>query len=47
MGCEVVIPPPAELTAFREHTRAVYDKWTVKLGADLVRSAEKIIGSPQ
>ena len=28
-----------------ERTHTVYGKWTAKVGADLVKSAEKIIGS--
>ena len=44
-GMEVVILPPNELAAFRERTHTVYGKWTAKVGADLVKSAEKIIGS--
>ena len=42
-GMEVVLPSPAELAAFRDRTRPVYDKWVGEIGADLVKSAEQII----
>jgi tripartite ATP-independent transporter DctP family solute receptor len=42
-GMEVVMPTAAELAAFRDKTRPVYDKWTGEIGADLVKSAEQII----
>jgi tripartite ATP-independent transporter DctP family solute receptor len=42
-GMEVVTLTPAELAAFREKTRPVYDKWVNEVGADLVKSAEAII----
>ena len=42
-GMEVVTLTPAELAAFREKTRPVYDKWVNEVGADLVKAAEAII----
>jgi tripartite ATP-independent transporter DctP family solute receptor len=42
-GMEVVILSPTELAAFRARTRAVHDKWVNEVGADLVKSAERII----
>jgi TRAP-type transport system periplasmic protein len=42
-GMEVVILSPAESAAFRAKTRPVYDKWASEVGADLVKSAERII----
>jgi TRAP-type transport system periplasmic protein len=36
---------PAEVNAFREKTRFVYDKWANYIGTDLVRSAETIVRS--
>jgi len=42
-GMEVVTLSPAELAAFKTRTKPVYDKWAGEVGADLVRSAEKII----
>ena len=42
-GMEVVTLTPADLAAFREKTKPVYDKWVTEVGADLVKSAEAII----
>ena len=42
-GMEVVTLSPSELAAFRAKTRPVYDKWVHEVGADLVKSAERII----
>lgn len=42
-GMEVVTLSPAELAAFRAKTKPVYDKWVHEVGADLVKSAERII----
>jgi tripartite ATP-independent transporter DctP family solute receptor len=42
-GMEVVMLSPAELGAFRARTKPVYDKWVHEVGADLVKSAERII----
>ena len=41
-GMEVVILSSAELAAFRDRTRPVYDKWVGEVGADLVKAAEQI-----
>jgi TRAP-type C4-dicarboxylate transport system substrate-binding protein len=42
-GMQVVTLGPAELAAFRQKTRPVYDKWVSEVRADLVRSAEQIV----
>ncbi|HET8579137.1 MAG TPA: DctP family TRAP transporter solute-binding subunit [Methylomirabilota bacterium] len=42
-GMEVVLLSPAELAAFKAKTKPVYDKWVQEVGADLVKSAERII----
>ena len=42
-GMEVVTLSPVELAAFKARTKPVYDKWVGEVGADLVRSAERII----
>jgi TRAP-type transport system periplasmic protein len=42
-GMEVVMPTAAEVTAFRDKTRPVYDKWVTEVGADLVKAAEQIV----
>jgi TRAP-type transport system periplasmic protein len=42
-GMDVVMPTPADLAAFRDKTRPVYDKWVSEVGADLVKSAEQIV----
>jgi tripartite ATP-independent transporter DctP family solute receptor len=42
-GMQVVALSPAELAAFREKTRAVYDKWVAEVGPDLVKAAEQIV----
>jgi tripartite ATP-independent transporter DctP family solute receptor len=44
-GMDVVTLSPAELAAFREKTRPVYDKWVNEVGADLVKAAEQIIAT--
>jgi tripartite ATP-independent transporter DctP family solute receptor len=41
-GMEVSVLSPKEVEAFRAKTKPVYDKWTAEIGADLVKSAEKI-----
>jgi TRAP-type transport system periplasmic protein len=43
-GMDVVVLSAAELAAFREKTRPVYDKWATDIGADLVKAAEQIVG---
>jgi len=42
-GMEVVMLSPAELAPFKAKTKPVYDKWVNEVGADLVKSAERII----
>jgi tripartite ATP-independent transporter DctP family solute receptor len=42
-GMDVTVLGPAELAAFREKTRAVFDKWAAEAGTDLVKAAEQII----
>jgi tripartite ATP-independent transporter DctP family solute receptor len=44
-GMEGVQLSPRDVNAFRDKTRPVYTKWLEEIGADLVRSAEKIIES--
>ncbi len=44
-GMEVVSLSPKDLEAFRGKTQPVYEKWTGEVGADLVKSAEKIIAA--
>jgi hypothetical protein len=39
---EVVRLSSAEVKAFRDQTRPVYDRWAAEIGIDLVRSAENI-----
>jgi len=43
-GMEVVQLSPAELQAFRQKTRPVYNKWASEIGVELVRRAERIVG---
>ena len=43
-GMEVVQLSPAELQAFRQKTRQVYNKWVSEIGVELVRRAETIVG---
>jgi hypothetical protein len=42
---EVANLSPAEVKAFRDKTRLVYDRWAGEIGIDLVRSAESIVKS--
>jgi tripartite ATP-independent transporter DctP family solute receptor len=42
---EVANLSPAEVKAFRDKTRPVYDRWADEIGVDLVRSAESIVES--
>ncbi len=44
-GMEMVKLSQREVKAFRDKTRAVYDKWTQEIGIELVRGAEKIVES--
>jgi len=43
-GMEVVQLSPAEVQAFRQKTRPVYNKWASEIGVELVRRAERIVG---
>jgi TRAP-type transport system periplasmic protein len=40
---DVIRLSAAEVAAFREKTRPVYDKWASEVGADLVKQAEAIV----
>jgi TRAP-type transport system periplasmic protein len=42
-GMEVVMLSPSDLAAFKAKTKPVYDKWVNEVGADLLKSAERII----
>ena len=42
-GMEVVPLSPADVKAFRDKARPVYTKWSDEIGAELVRSAERIV----
>jgi tripartite ATP-independent transporter DctP family solute receptor len=42
-GMEVVTLAPADVAAFKDRTRPVYDKWSTEIGADLVKAAEQIV----
>jgi tripartite ATP-independent transporter DctP family solute receptor len=42
-GMEVVTLGPADVSAFRDKTRAVYDKWAADIGHDLVKAAEQLV----
>ena len=44
-GMEVVRLSAVELEAFRQQTRVVYGKWAEKIGNELVRGAERIVGN--
>ncbi len=44
-GMDVVALTAADLAAFREKTRPVYDKWVAEIGPDLVKSTEQIIAA--
>lgn len=44
-GMEVITLTAKDLEAFRAKTRAVYEKWTAEVGADLVQASEKIIAA--
>ena len=44
-GMEVVTLTAKDLEAFRAKTRAVYEKWTAEVGADLVQASEKIVAA--
>jgi tripartite ATP-independent transporter DctP family solute receptor len=42
-GMEVIIFTPKDMETFKTKTKSVYDKWIPEIGADLVKSAEKIV----
>jgi hypothetical protein len=44
-GMEGIQLSPAEVKAFRDRTRPVHAKWAEEIGADLVRSAERLVES--
>jgi len=44
-GMEVITLTATDLQAFRAKTRAVYEKWTAEVGADLVQASEKIVAA--
>jgi tripartite ATP-independent transporter DctP family solute receptor len=44
-GVQVARLSAEELKAFRDATRAVYDKWKTRIGADLVAGAEKAVAA--
>ena len=41
LGVEVVVPTAAEIKAFQEDSRPIYEKWAKQLPADLVAKAER------
>jgi tripartite ATP-independent transporter DctP family solute receptor len=43
-GMDVITLSPAEVKAFRDKSRPVYARWTEEIGAELVHSAERLIG---
>ena len=44
-GMEVTKLSDEEAQAFRDKTQPVYARWAVEIGAELVRSAEAVIGN--
>jgi TRAP-type C4-dicarboxylate transport system substrate-binding protein len=44
-GVQVARLSADELKAFRDATRAVYDKWKARIGTDLVAGAEKAVAA--
>ena len=40
---EVIIFTPKDMETFKAKTKSVYDKWIKEIGADLVKSAEKMV----
>jgi TRAP-type C4-dicarboxylate transport system substrate-binding protein len=44
-GMEGIQLTPDDVQSFRDKTRPVYSKWVEQIGADLVRSAERIVES--
>ena len=45
LGVTVTKLSEAEVKAFRDATRPVYDKWKARVGNDLVASAEKAVSA--
>jgi TRAP-type transport system periplasmic protein len=45
LGVEIVTLTPEQHAAFQKATRPVYDKWKVRIGADLVTAAEKSVAA--
>jgi TRAP-type transport system periplasmic protein len=45
LGVTITRLSEAELKTFRDATRAVYDKWKARIGADLVGTAEKAVAA--
>ncbi len=45
LGVTISELTPAELKAFQEVTKPVYDKWKARIGAELVDSAEKAVAN--
>ena len=45
LGVTVTRLSDAEIKAFRDATRAVYDKWKPRVGNDLVATAEKAVSA--
>ena len=44
---EVTRPQPIDIEPFRQKTKIVYDKWAQQIGAEIVRSAEKLAENPK
>jgi len=44
-GMTVTDPTPEQLAAFREMTKAVYEKWSANVGADIVKAFEEAVSS--
>jgi len=42
-GMEVTTLSPAQLAAFKEKTKSVYEKWVKEIGSDLVKAAENAV----
>jgi tripartite ATP-independent transporter DctP family solute receptor len=42
-GMDVAVLTPAQIKAFKDKTKPVYDKWVAEIGADLVKMAEQDI----
>lgn len=44
-GMVITDPTPEQLAAFRERTKAVYDKWVQNVGPDIVKAFEEAVAS--